>query len=86
LLVTGYFARRLPILIPWSEIQSVENIDMAGCSTVLVTVHYEGERRMVFDVPKEVLTIIRDNVPAERLHKTDSLSQLLKNRLNNPPN
>jgi hypothetical protein len=84
LLVTGYFARRLPILIPWSDIQNVEDVDVLGVSKAMITVNYENERRIIFNVPKEALTVIQENVPRERLHKTDSLSQLIKNRLNNP--
>jgi hypothetical protein len=83
LLITGYFARRLPILIPWSEIQNVEDVDIS--SQVRITVNYENDRSMTFRLPKEALTVIQENVPAERLHKT-SFSQLIKNRLNNPPN
>jgi hypothetical protein len=88
LLVTAYFARRSPILIPWSDIQKVEDEDtgMFGSSTVEITVDYERERHMTFSIPREALTVIQENVPAERLHKAASFSQLIKNRLNNPPN
>ena len=79
LLVTGYFARRLSILIPWSEIQNVEYVNMI--SAVRITLNYENERTLVFQVPKEALTVIRQNIPTEKIQKTDSLSQLIKKRL-----
>ncbi len=85
LLVTGYFARRSPILIPWGDIQQVDDVDMLGISEVSVTVNYEGERRIVLQVPKEALASIQGNVPAERLHRTESLSQAIKDRLNSRP-
>lgn len=78
LLVTAYFARHLPILIPWVDIQDIEEVDLT--SKIRFTVNYEDERRMTFRLPKEALTVIQQNVPADRLHKT-SFSQLLKSRL-----
>jgi hypothetical protein len=83
LFITGYFAKHLPILIPWADIQDVEDVDVS--SQVRITVNYDKERSMTFRLPKEALADIQQNVPAERLHKT-SFSQLLQNRLNNPPN
>ena len=82
LLVTAHFARRSPILIPWSDIQNVEIKDVA----VEITVYYERDERdrVKFTIPKEALTEIQENVPAERLHKAASFSELIENRLNNP--
>jgi hypothetical protein len=75
LLITAYFARRLPILVPWADIRDVEDVDLS--SQVRITVNYENERRMTFRLPKEALSVIQQNVPTERLHKT-SFSQLIK--------
>ena len=77
LLITGNFAKHLPILIPWADIRDVEYVDLS--SQVRITVNYENERRMTFRLPKEALTVIQQNVPT-RLRKT-SFSQLIKNRL-----
>jgi hypothetical protein len=82
LFITGDFAKRLPILIPWADIQDVEDVDLS--SKVRITVNYENDRSMTFRLPKEALTVIQQNVPGERLHKT-SFSQLIKNRLNQDP-
>jgi len=78
LLVTAYFARCSLILIPWSEIQNVEIKDM----TIQITVHYERDESETakFTIPTEVLTVIQQNVPAERLHKATSFSELINNR------
>ena len=61
LLVTAYFARRLPILIPWADVQSIEEVDLT--SQIRFTVNYEGDRRMTFRLPKEALTVIQQNLP-----------------------
>jgi hypothetical protein len=45
-------------------------------------VNYGKERRATFGLPQEALTAIQENVPAERLHKPESLSQLIKDRIN----
>ena len=83
LLVTAYFARRQPILLRWSDIQKVEDQDLPGWSAVLVTAECDKERKITVTVPKEALTVIRSNVPPERWHKTNSFTQLIKNRLIN---
>jgi len=51
LLVTACFARRSPILIPWSEIQNVEIKDVA----VQITVYYEREESETakFTIPRK---------------------------------
>jgi hypothetical protein len=82
LLLTAYFARRSPILIPWADIQKVDDVDVLGLSEVRIIVDYGSARRMTFHLPKEALTAIQESVPVERLHKTDSLSQLIRDRLN----
>ena len=82
-LITANFART-PILIPWSAILDVSEVDMFGLfSRVELTVDYET--RLRFTIPKEALTAIQENVPSERLHKA-AFSELIKNRFNQPPN
>ena len=72
LLVTPNFAKRSPILIPWTDI-----CDVSGTT---LTVNYENQLK--FTTPEEALTAIQESVPAERLHKAESLSQLIKTRFN----
>jgi len=53
-----------------------------GTSNVSISVNYGKERRATFGLPREALAAIQESVPAEKLHKTESLSQLIKNRMN----
>ena len=63
--VTANFAHT-PILIPWSSICDVRS-DMFGLlSRVEIVVDYES--RLSFTFPKDALTFIQENIPAERLH------------------
>jgi hypothetical protein len=81
-LVTANFAST-PILIPWSAITNILEVDMFGMGThIEITVDYE--KKLSFTVPKDALTVIQENVPAERLHKA-VFSELLKNSLLNKP-
>jgi hypothetical protein len=81
-LITANFART-PILIPWSAISDVTELDIFGLfSRVEVAVIYET--KLKFTVPKEALTAIQEGVPAERFHKA-VFSELLKNTLLNKP-
>jgi hypothetical protein len=83
LVVTPNFARRSPILIPWSAIRDVTETNLFGMrSVVLMTVDYEKELK--FTIPKDALTAIQENVPAERLHQGMSFSELIKKRFYNP--
>ena len=87
LLVTALFARNSPLLILWDDIRDVDDSDVFGWPTVLMTADYERgvvdhNREVIFSIPKDALTVIQANVPADRLHKTGSLSQLIKNRMN----
>lgn len=81
LLVTLWFAKRSPILIPWSDIRDAAVGDALGN---ILTVNYEKELK--FSIPNEALTAIHENIPAERWHKgtSFSFSELIKNRLNPP--
>jgi hypothetical protein len=80
--VTPNFARRSPILVPWSGIREISEVDAGGWGDV-VTVTVEYDKLMQFYLSKDALQAIRENVPTERLRK-ESFSQLIKNRLNNP--
>jgi hypothetical protein len=82
LLITPYFVWCSPILIPWGDVQRADDTDVLGLSKVRISVDYGKERKATFGLPKEALTAIQESVPAERLHKTESFSQLIKNRLN----
>jgi hypothetical protein len=86
LLITPYFFWCSPILVPWGDVQRVDDTDVLGLSTTRISVNYGKERRATFGLPKEALTTIQASVPAERLHKTESFSQLIKDRLKNPRN
>jgi hypothetical protein len=81
-LATADFART-PILIPWSAIRDITELDMFGLfSSVELVVDYEP--RVSFTVPKDALTVIQENVPAERLHKTvfwDAIRSRFQNEL-----
>jgi hypothetical protein len=78
-LVTANFART-PILIPWSAIRDVNELDVFGLlSSVKLVVDYEPG--LSFTIPKDALTVIQGNIPAERLHKTvfwDAIRSLLQ--------
>jgi hypothetical protein len=77
-LITASFTRT-PILIPWSAISDVTEVDMFGFfSRVEVTVIYESKLR--FTIPKQALTAIQESVPAERFHKA-IFADLLKSTL-----
>lgn len=88
LLVTALFARNSPLLILWADVRDVNDSDVFGWPTVLVTADYERgvvdhDREVTFSLPKAALTVIQANVPADRLHKTDSFSELIKKRAEN---
>jgi hypothetical protein len=61
LFITADFDRT-PILIPWSAISDVAEMNVFGfVAMVNLSVNYE--RRLSFDVPKDALKTIHDNVP-----------------------
>jgi hypothetical protein len=75
-LVTANFARK-PILIPWSAIRDVTEMNMFGLTTrVEITVDYE--QILKFTIPKDALTSIQENIPATQFHQTNFL-ELIKN-------
>jgi len=82
LLITPYFFWCSPILVPWGDVQRVDDTNVLGSSYVRISMDYGKERRATFSLPKEALTAIQESVPIERLHKTESFSQLIKNRMN----
>jgi hypothetical protein len=86
LLIAPYFVWCSPVLIPWGDVQRVDDTDVLGLSKTRISVNYGKERQATFGLPKEALTTIQESVPAERLHKTESFSQLIKDRLKNPRN
>jgi hypothetical protein len=80
LLVTPCFARRSPILIPWSAIRDVSEANLFGLySAVLVTVDYE--KPVKFHLPTDALRAIQENVSAERFHKAASVLDAMINRM-----
>jgi hypothetical protein len=77
-LVTANFART-PILIPWSAIRDITEMNVFGFMSMNeITVDYED--KLSFTIPKDALTAIQESVPAERFHKA-VFSELLKNTL-----
>jgi hypothetical protein len=89
-LVTANFARRLPLLIPWSEICNVEDLTAFGHEIVFLSVHYEKDvvnqnKIARFSLPIDALGIVLGYVPAELLHK-ENISELLKDRLRQSQN
>jgi len=89
--ITPYFARKLPLFIPWAEICAVEDATLFGTEIVQISAYYDktivdSRYIMRFTIPPEALALILEKVPAEILHKTSSFSELLKNRFNDPRN
>jgi len=72
---------RTPILIPWSAIRSIDETNVFGF-TMMVNLTIDYERRLVFDLPKEALRAIHENVSAERFHEADFF-QLIKKKILN---
>ena len=84
LLVTASFAKRSPLLIPWSSIREVEVVELPfGLTKVFVTVDYE--KRVRFHLPKDALAGLQQNVSADRFRAPTSVMDMIKNRLRNPP-
>jgi hypothetical protein len=84
LLITADFDRT-PILIPWSAISAIDESSIFGFITMVhLTVNYE--RKLIFDVPKDALKAIQENVPAERFHQTNFFELVKQNLLNNHKN
>jgi hypothetical protein len=73
LLVTANFSRD-PLLIPWSAIRDVEEMNVFGWTQVRLTVDYES--RLVFLLPKAALAEIHGNIPADRFHQSDFWEKL----------
>jgi hypothetical protein len=83
LLVRPGFARRSPILIPWSKISEVavsEGTVFGREQYLQLTV--EWEKRFLLSLPPEVLPTLEKNIPANRFRKVKvpptSLPELLK--------
>ena len=86
IVVTAYFARQSPLLIPWPEVCAVEDATLFGSEIVHVSAYYDkaiADRRYIvrFTVPREALPTMMGHVPIELLRKTDSFSELLRDRL-----
>ena len=84
LAVTANFARKSPILIPWSAIRNVEQID-TGFAGTQVIVNVEYERKTAFFVPKAALSELQQYIPAERFREPTSLFGMIKDRFHGPP-
>jgi hypothetical protein len=80
LLITADFDRT-PILIPWSAISAIDEMDFIGF-TMMVNLTICYERRLVFDVPKDALRAIQENVSTERFHER-SIFELVKKKMLN---
>jgi hypothetical protein len=80
LLITADFDRA-PILIPWSAISDVTEMNVLGF-TMMVNLTINYERRLVFNVPKDALRDIQQNVSAERFHESDFFQLVKKMMLN----
>jgi hypothetical protein len=83
--VTSFFARKAPVLIPWTAIRSVSQTD-AGFLGKIVTLTVDYEKPMRFTVPTEMLQTIQENVPADRFQKAQSLLDVLNERLHQRSN
>ena len=70
--VNPSFARKIPILIPWSSIRSVT----VGKLVIVLIVEYE--REMQFYLPADALTVIKEHVPAARLKEPVSIFETVK--------
>ena len=84
--ICPYFARRSPILIPWSKITGVavsESRVFGHQQNILLTV--EWERQLQFSLPPKVLPTIEASVSADRFRKVEiaPLSELVKERWRN---
>lgn len=83
------FARRSPILIPWSKITEVavsEARVFGHQQNILLTV--EWEKQLQFSLPPKVLPTIETGVSADRFRKIEiaPLSELVKERWKNRKN
>jgi hypothetical protein len=87
--ICPYFARRSPILIPWSKITevAVSEARVFGVQQY-ITLTVEWETRLQFSLPPEVLPTIEAGVSADRFRKIETapLSELLKERWKNRKN
>ena len=84
LLVRPDFAARNPILIPWSKINevAVRDFSVLGIRQNLhLTV--EWEKRLQLSLPAGALPVLERYVPSNRLRRTGSLMDELKNRREN---
>lgn len=80
MLVTPDFAKTSPILVPWSAVGSVSEVAAFGRSDVVLYVKCEKPFRLHF--PSEAIPVLQRYLPAERFRKEESLSDLLKDRMN----
>ena len=87
--VSPYFARRSPILIPWSKITGVavsEARVFGRQQNILLTV--EWEKQLQFSLPPKVLPIVEASVSRDRFRKIEiaPLSELVEERWKNRKN
>jgi hypothetical protein len=79
LLVTGYFAMRSSILIPWPEVQIFEGSGMLSKTYLMIL--YDDDRQLKIYISREALTTISQNISPEQLRQAESLPQLITKRL-----
>jgi len=80
MLVTPDSAKTSPILVSWSDIDSVLQVTLFGRSDVMVAVQFEEPFHLHF--PSEAVPALQRYVPAERFRKEASLGDLIRNRMN----
>jgi len=85
LFIRAFFARKEPILVPWSSLKSVSETD-AGFLGDVVMLEVDYEKGMGFHIPKELLEAIRGNIPADRIEKPKSLGDVIDDRLHGRSN
>jgi hypothetical protein len=64
LCVTANFARGLPILIPWSAVREIRQVDNILGGMLMVFADYESQ--VHFNLPKAALMELQKNIPANR--------------------
>jgi hypothetical protein len=84
LAITANFAKKSPILIPWSAIREVEQID-GGFAPGAVIVNVDYETRMGFFLPKPALEDLQKNLPGTRFSEPKTLFGFIKERFQNRP-
>jgi hypothetical protein len=78
-LVTASFARRAPLLIPWTAVRNLTETRLSGSyAAVVMSLNYRKEVK--FHLPDEAILALGKTVPPERLSHLAALPDLIKRR------